>query len=202
MGVEMFPASFSLATHHDWLSSVVSISHYTLDHSGNDMSSVIDVRNLSLLDHIEKHKGWIDTLQWESLEQGKDLWLKRKEYFPNLLFGSDMEAQLQKIGLSNKHNRVFNSLKQMDGFCISWQSGGFSLEDFKSQTLLDASYESASTMQKFFVERKFRLPDGKKVQFELHVKLPDLRIYILPDIDTKTLTVGYIGKHLRTSKYN
>jgi hypothetical protein len=67
-------------------------------------------------------------------------------------------------------------------------------------TKLDISTESKTTMDKFGTLRKFKLGDGPKRQFNLHIKIPDMRIYILPTDDCK-IAIGYIGKHLKTSKF-
>lgn len=194
--------AISLTTHQEWSKSSVSIQHYSISHEGKENTAEVEVFHFSSREILETHKKWIEDEQKESLAKSIDLWNKREEYFPNILFGIDLEAQLQKIGLTKKFYQVFDCLKKLDAFAKAWSEGGFNLDKLKSQSLMNASGESAITMQKYSVDRKFRLSNGQKVQFEFHIKIPDVRIYFLPNETTREITVGYIGKHLRTSLYN
>jgi hypothetical protein len=194
--------AISLATHKEWIKSLVSIQHYSLSHQGTESTTNVDVLHFSTKEILESHKYWIEKEQKEILEKSIDLWKKREEYFPNIFFGTDLENQLLSIGLTKRFNQIFECLKKLDAFANTWKKGGFNLTELKSQTLMNISGESATTMQKYSVERKFRLSDGQKMQFELHIKIPDVRIYFLPDNEICKITVGYIGKHLRTAMFD
>ena len=194
--------AISLATHQEWLKSSVSIQHYSLNHQGTESTTDVEVFHFSSKEILETHKDWIEKEQKESLEKSIDLWNKREEYFPNILFGTDLENQLKKIGLTKKFYSIVDCLKKLDSFAKTWSAGGFNLNELKEHSLMDISGESATTMQKYSVERKFRLSDGQKAQFELHIKIPDVRIYFLPNEVTHKITVGYIGNHLRTCLYD
>lgn len=193
--------SVSLTTHKEWLKPSVSVHHYSLNHEGNANTTDVDVFHFSSLEILESHKEWIEEEQKQSLEKSIELWEKRNELFPNILLGADLERQVQGIGLTKRFSQVFDCLKKLDGYTGTWEEGGFDLNELKAKTGLDVSGESDLTMQKYSSQRKFYLSTGVKVQFELHIKLGDLRIYILPDENTHTITVGYIGKHLRTVKF-
>jgi hypothetical protein len=194
--------SVSLQTHMEWLNSVVSISHYSLDHDGTEITRNIEVKHFSSNDVLVTHKKWIEKEQKESLEKCIDLWINREKYFPNLLFGRELKNQIEKIGLTKSFDQIFDCLKKLDEIAKTWNSGGFELHKVKSQSMMNISGESASTMQRFSVERKFQLSNGEKKLFELHIKIPDFRIYFWPDEKTHEITIGYIGKHLRTSLFN
>jgi len=192
----------SLSTHTEWLKSSVTIQHYSLDHEGNENTSNVEVLHFSSNELLDAHIDWIENEQRESLEKSIELWNKRVELFPNILLGTDLESQLQSVGMMKSFNQIFACLKKLNAYAGTWTEGGFDLNELKAQTGMDISGESASTMQKYSVQRKFRSSTGLKVQFELHIKLGSLRIYILPNDGTHQITVGYIGKHLRTAKFD
>jgi len=194
--------SISLATHLDWSSSSVLINHYSLSIDGNEQSEDVMVKHFSDGPTLKDHVKWIEKHQIDSLKRSEDLWNERETLFPNLLFGKEVEQQFKSIGLSKKFFRIVESLKKVNEFAKSWDTGGFNLNTLKESTKLDVSGESLCTMQKHSSLRRFQLNTGEKVQFELHIKLPDIRIYFLPDEVNYKLHIGYIGKHLRTCLFD
>ncbi|MBA3665931.1 MAG: hypothetical protein H0W61_17265 [Bacteroidetes bacterium] len=194
--------SVSLLTHEEWLKTNVSIQHYAIDHEANETTLEVNTLNFSSKQTLELHINWIENEQKESLKKSIDLWSRREEYFPNIILGTDIENQFKKIGLTKKLNQVFDSLKKLDSYAKTWVQGGFNLNALKDSSLMDISGESACTMQKYSTLRKFRLANGQKAQFELHIKIPQVRIYFLPDEETHKITVGYIGKHIRTCLFD
>ena len=194
--------SISLSTHQAWNKTSLSINHYTLTIEGNESNSSVDVPHFSTIENLNFHEQWIEKEQKKSLENSQEMWNKREEHFPFILFGSDVESQINRLGLSKKFYRVFDCLKKLNAYSTTWVEGGFNLNHLKLSSLLDISGESDCTMKKYFVTRKFRLSNGQKAQFELHIKIPDLRIYFLPNDSTHEITVGYIGKHLPTCLFD
>lgn len=191
----------SLATHNEWLKPSVSVQHYFVSHEGNESKIDVDVFQFSTQEVLESHKERIEIDQRKSLEKSSELWNKRLEMLPHILLGDDLEGQLQEIGLTKKFNQVFDCLKKLNEFARTWINGAFELKEFVEKTGLDASGESEITMRKYSTLRKFRLSSGEKVQFEIHIKLSNTRIYILPDDHSHKITVGYIGKHIRTVNF-
>ena len=92
-------------------------------------------------------------------------------------------------------------LKLFNDFCASWQIGNFDLKTLNAQTSLNASGESQQTMKKYGSHRRFKLTDGRREIFELHIKTGDLRFHFFPDNNNKCVYMGYIGKHLPTIKF-
>lgn len=192
----------SLATHEEWSKSNILIEHYSLNHEGVESKINVQTYNFSSIDILLAHKKWIEDEQLKSLEKSIDLWNNKEQYFPNLLFGLNLKDQIEKIGLTKRFDQVFDCLKKLDEFAEGWKEGGFELKNLKNQSKLNVSGESDTTMQKYSVERKFKLSNGEKVQFELHIKIPDVRIYFWPDEKEHEITIGYIGKHLRTALFS
>lgn len=192
----------SLTTNNEWSKPSISISHYSIDHDGIESNLDVEVLHFSSLELLESHSEKILEEQRKNLAKSKELWNKRSELLPNILLGEDLEGNLQSIGLTKKFNQVFNCLKKLNEFAKTWTKGAFELNEFVEKTGLDTSGESEMTMRKYSTLRKFRLSTGERVQFEVHIKLGDTRIYILPEENSHKITVGYVGKHRRTVKFD
>lgn len=194
--------SIGLATHIDWEKENITIRHYSIDLQDNENTAYVEVGHFSNCEILEKHREWIEKKQKDGIRKSKELWNNRHTLFPIIQLGLGVEDDLQKMGLSKKFELVIDSLKKLNNYAISWKSGGFSISDIQNKTLMDISGESSTTMNKYSSLRRFYLAASKKAQFELHIKIKDIRIYFLPDESTHTITVGYIGKHLRTATFD
>ena len=195
--------STSLLTDDIWNYNTISITRNTIDKDGSDLViKNANVRHFSTPDTFSSH---IDGLQKErisSIQKSRELWSRRAEFFPSLVFGNEVELHLSKIGMTKKFLEIIDCLTKLNEFAKNWQNGGFDLNALKTITQLEISGESKSTMQKFSSLRKFQLDTGERVLFELHIKIPDIRIYFLPNEINNVITVGYIGKHLRIASEN
>jgi hypothetical protein len=103
---------------------------------------------------------------------------------------------LTGLGIQSKFfDQIIEKLKRLNEYANNWQKGSYS--DYAAKQYgLDVSGESDSTLNKYGRQRKFRLPNRKKELFEKHIKTGDLRFHFYPDEESKTIYVGYIGKHL------
>jgi hypothetical protein len=191
--------SISFLTNCFWRESFITLNQYTLSEAAEETYLQVKVRHFYSEDSFDFHKEWIDSQLQALIIKSADLWTDRQRHFPDILLGDEVEDQLKYIGLSKKLDQIYDTLKKLNDFAKLWTTGGFSLSTLISKSGLDISGESESTKKRFSVSRKFKLSNGSKVQFDLHIKLSDLRIYFLPDEREKKITVGYIGKHLRTS---
>lgn len=191
--------SFSLDCDSYWDNIKLTILHNSINNDCVERNEKIEVYNFSNQTNLQSHKARIDSEIADNISKSIEIWDEKNIHFPNLLFGTDVENQLKRTGLNKQFYQTYDVLKKLDDFSKNWTNGNFNLKDLKQITLLNVSGESATTMQKFSASRKFKMKDGKKEQFELHIKLPSLRIYFLPDDSNFQITVGYIGKHLRIS---
>ncbi len=193
--------AISLGTHEEWAKPKLTISHTYLTLDGAENTDHVEINQFSNEELLLSHKVWIEKEKKDSLEKTMDLWEKRTEYFPNIFLGTDVERQLLVIGLTKRFYQVVDCFNKLNDFAGKWHGGGFNLNELKSQSFLDISGESDCTKKKYPLLRQFRLHDGQKAQFDLHIKIPELRIYFLPNVETHKITVGYVGKHLRTCKF-
>ena len=189
--------AISFATHAEWKQTAVEVAHYYIKEDGTDVNEKAWVRNFSDVDSFESHLPWWHALQQSSLKRSLELWERREEFFPNLIFCRELEKQLQRVGVSKMLSQIIDRLRTLDQYVSNWKEGNFNYEDVNSKTNLKISPESDTTLQKFSSSRKFTIPGlGKKV-FDLHIKTGDLRFHFYPDNEEKKVYIGYIGKHLR-----
>ncbi len=132
----------------------------------------------------------------------RNLWAKRAQKFPSLILCGVVESQIAQIGKSSAFNQMVSRLEELDKAARTWQEGAFSYKDINKHFALNISPESKLTMDNYGNERKFKLPNGKIEFFELHIKTGDLRFHFFPDNTARKVYIGYIGKHLRTWKYD
>jgi len=156
----------------------------------------------------EKH---ISTKQKYSVFKKKHLWEltpetfweRRKLLFSNIIFCESIESDLKKIG-GTFLSLIKDKLVEFDRYIsTNWKDGNFNYNDANSKSSLNISPESKKTMeqQKYYNQRLFSMPDGRRICFELHIKTSgNLRFHFYPE--NNKIYIGYIGKHLDTDKYN
>lgn len=108
-----------------------------------------------------------------------------------------MEHQLQHIGVSKMLLQIIERLRELNAYVSGWKSGSFNYTEANQKTNLRISPESDTTLSKYSAQRKFSIPNQDKKVFDLHIKTGDLRFHFYPDDVTRTVYIGYIGKHLR-----
>jgi hypothetical protein len=189
--------ALSLNSHDDWQSPIVPVSHNYLTPKGEEINKEIEVRHFASTKTLDSHLEWWERVQLESLNKSIELWERRGEFFPNLIFCQEVEKQLQKIGVSKMLFQIIDRLKSLDSYSENWGTGSFSYEDVNSKTNLRISPESDSTIRLHGSSRKFIVPGEGKKLFDLHIKTGDLRFHFYPDNDNHQIYIGYIGRHLR-----
>ncbi|RCR68452.1 hypothetical protein [Larkinella punicea] len=186
----------SLLTHNQWNSHQLDGWHWYLEADGQEQSAVVTVPHFATSAHFELHRPRLQQQQDEQLQRSIDVWEKRIEFFPNLILCGDVKRQLKNAGMSNYLSQIIERLRTLDSFAADWKNGDFDLKGLNAQTNLRVSGESDSTMRLYSGQRKFKLPDGRRETFELHIKIGDLRFHFYPDNQEKRVYVGYIGPHL------
>nr|WP_294988948.1 hypothetical protein [uncultured Sediminibacterium sp.] len=127
-------------------------------------------------------------------------WERRTELFSKIILCPSVEAQVLAIG-GQYLDQIVDRIRELDKYVDAfWANGNFNYNDANNRTSLNISPESESTMQREDLVnlRVFSLPDGRRECFELHIKTGNLRFHFLPE--NNHIYIGYIGKHLKTSK--
>lgn len=181
-----------------WNTNKISIVHEQIDETGNIIKPKVIAVHGSKSEHLLSHKQYFNDLRNSFLLKCIDIWNNRIEYFPNLIFCGVTKKQLLR-GIGSRYvHQIYNRLSTLNEYLNNWKEGEFNYSDFKKKHNIDCSPESNPTMRLYGDQRKFRLNDGSKEYFSLHIKTGDLRIYFLPDKKTYKAYIGYIGNHLDT----
>lgn len=163
------------------------------DGSIEDASERID--NLTRSTHaaliLQRHRDRVR----RKCSTGADLWRRRREIFPRLLFGPEVEGQVNRINVLGK---VMRRLAELDESAASWVSGP------TPDWLCDVRTESRTVMDtpKLREARRFRSVTGNRDVFPLHASFgKGGRIHLRVDAAQRQVEIGYIGGHLPTKRF-
>ena len=124
----------------------------------------------------------------------RELWSARAKLFPHLLFGRDVEYQLEQA--SAQFSTVIAKLRDLDRSAQEWRTAGGPAPPWKTKV----TPESRSTRNhpKLMRERYFRSHFGTMKLFEWHARYGDGgRIHLRFDAAAREVEIGYIGPKLR-----
>lgn len=133
-----------------------------------------------------------------------EFWERKNIFFPCLSFCDCVQKQLDKLDFIQMIKIVKAHLAKMNAYCKKIKTDDKMAPDY-TEMGIDASGESACTLDRFGYQRIFTCPDGNDRLFEWHSKQrgQNLRIHFYPpDNDCKDFLIGYIGPHLDTWKYH
>lgn len=121
-----------------------------------------------------------------------DLWAGRGDLFPNLLFGADVEKQLQSLG-ADYFSSAVERIVELEKAASDWNAAASPSPAYLSKI----TGESEATMQKYGHERVFRSSSGENETYEKHARLHNgARIHLREIREVSKIGIGYIGKHL------
>ena len=136
------------------------------------------------------------------ISSGTELWNKREELFPHLIFCESVKKQLEEARVSMQIQTVMNRIQILEDYFATYKG-----EFDKEKVGYGCRYESESVQkdERLRNMRKFKTPYGEDVFFYWHISFPGNypgRIHFLPDAKHNMGVIGYVGKHLPTSKYS
>ncbi len=176
----------------------VEITLHSLDDSGEKIEQGVKVCCLSTLEQIEHRKKWfIERLQRE-IQNGLELWEKKRQLFKYLTFCDSTKKQIEALNGGEPYfQQVCRHLFAINDYVTGWSEGPFKLKD------ITWSEESKETMKhpRFGPLRHFLCMNDITRIFSKHSKPTggNIRIHFFPIDDNKrTVWIGYIGPHLPT----
>lgn len=188
--------AISLLSDECWNRTSLQIKSSYLTEVGDIEEEIIQINHASQLSHIEDHSEWIVKRLRQDIKDGIDLWKRRNELFPSLIFCESLLDRIQNLNYV-EFQPIIRRLFELENYCKE-MSGGF-----EPDKLYNARPETNATLNKYGDERTFICPDGIKRVFSWHVSALDAwRIYFEPLPDNKKMVIGYIGRHLKTVKFN
>jgi hypothetical protein len=198
--------AISIQSNKGWDYDRLKLTVMKLEEGGELIEDTIDIFHASSGNHILNHLNWIAERNRTNVINGRDLWTRRNELLPNLKFCESTSEQIMALQEGHLMLRpIIRRLFELENYCKSWKIGAFSPEILPCLT----TTESQVTLQKYGAERSFLCPDTQKRIFSWHVRLTPMawRIYFIPEEpnlsnQTGKMTIGYIGSHLRTARFN
>ena len=128
----------------------------------------------------------------------RSFWSLRIRVFPNLLFGIDVQDQVEKFS-ATLMPLMFKRLAELDSRAKVWRESA--QEHFPDGTT-EIKGETQRTMKRFGGERRFRGHDGVTRTFEDHLWIDKgHRIHMIRDVSERSVEIGYIGRHLPPLDY-
>ena len=185
----------SLDSASRWDAEWIQVKTHTLDGMANVVETDVLLRHASRPDHVIAHEDWLKRIDRLSVRDGRDLWDRRQELFPNLEFCREVRGQLSVFKSGEPAlAQVFRRLAELQEVFAAW-SGVEPLTQsaFKSK----CTAESEPTLAKYKDEHSFTRADGSRPVFSWHVRFtPEPgRIFFLPDAAVRKGVVGFIGRN-------
>lgn len=199
LGVAFLTESLAISFRSDerWNQSNVLIDITIISDEGELLSETGQIVHASTHDHIREHENWIRERIKSGVSGGIELWERRAELFPFLVFTDSVRKQLQSIRPGDPIlNQILKRLLELNDYAAHWTEGPFEPSTLPSKV----SPESDSTLRQYGNERSFHCPDGVTRLFSWHVRLTPgaWRLHFFPDTETTSLIIGYIGPKLPT----
>lgn len=172
----------------------------------NGYSKTLSIPVINILNNI-------DATNWYSSQYKSNNWKEFiqdiGEEMSNLRFLNRVRKTLSRIRHQNDIATLFREyLLSLNNI---WYPLQFGNEISPSKDIIkimeergfEVSDESESTKNNkdLMKYRLFKLPDGRKEAFTLHLKIRCYRIYFFLDKKEKLIWIGHIGNHLGTSKW-
>jgi len=153
---------------------------------------------------LKKTRVFVKGIIERDISTFKDLWNKRNELFPSLVFCNEVESQLKTLNPSSEElKNIIRHLNIMNEYMEKILNKKISVPDYQEMGV-EASVETGITLIHYGHLREFLCPDGKKRIFNWHSKLkgPNIRIHFYPPgNDVESFINGYIGRKLKTYIY-
>lgn len=188
--------AISISSHLDWNTPILELTFLELDSSGELYEELLQIRHVSLSNHLELHKPYFE-LRKKLLIDDEDWRNRIEELFPALIFCERALAQLLEFRkgeliLKQIKNRLFD----LNEYFINWTRGAFNA----SEIPFKITPESQKTLDQYENDHKFLCPDGEYRIFTWHLRMtPGAgRIFFRPDEANRNCIIGHIGNKLKT----
>ena len=126
-----------------------------------------------------------------------ELWNRRGQLFPHLMFGPDVENHVGKLN-AGLLGTLVNRLADLDTTAATWAVAGGEAPPWTTKV----TPESQHTMNnpKLREARRFRSASSELILFAWHARFGSgMRIHLRFDARSREIEVGYIGGHLPLS---
>ena len=172
-----------------WLAPTLPLSRIALDENGECDEQVVQVHHAATPAHVIGHDEWLRRMPGEQARDGEELWARRAEIFPHLLFLPRTEAHLRKF----KAGEILlasaqNALMDLEIAAARWKTQDAAMPTFLTKTTPEGDQRS----------KLFYFDDLSGVQrcFNWHSRYtPGAgRVHFWCDRASGRLTIAHIGE--------
>lgn len=194
--------TISLRSHEIWHKNPIKSTYRIYDALEESIDeNEVEIRNITSNETIDDEEVRMVDIAFKSLSSGQDLWERRGELFPDLIFCENVKDQL--LGSYPKFHilQIAKKLKGLQEY-FNCYDGRFDLMALGMNARTES--ETVKTNPKLKNMRLFKLPDNQEEYFFYHIGFTGTycgRIYFLPKDVLNKCYIGYIGEHLPTKKY-
>ncbi len=168
----------------------------------NSEDKVVKVRNCGMLEHVDRIAESERKKHRLIISSGSELWEKRKQLYPHLVFCESVKKQLEEARVSIQIQMIMKRIQILEDYFVTYDG-----EFDKNKVGFGCRNESESVKNDRDMKecRKFLTPFGKEEFFYWHISFAGNypgRIHFIPDAEHKVGIIGYIGKHLPTKRFS
>jgi len=148
--------------------------------------------NISTQSHVKIHQSFINNKIKNTIANGKELWLRRKDLFPNLNFCDLVREQIASMNATTMgFQQIINRLFDLQIVAANFTGHSINPADFPTLT----TPESETRLRQFGRQLTIKCPDGEYRVFSWHSRFtPGAgRIHFIPDEKMKIILVGSIA---------
>lgn len=188
-----------------WQSSKVKACFSELEISSGNLKEYNHLLpHIAKNEHIDELKDIIFPQAHKSIKNAQDLLVYIDSLDQNIVFCSSAISQIKSLNDLKTIKDLAQKLDGINKYVERLDSTKFNINDI-NEDYFYIRPDTTNTLGMYGTERTFSLPDGRNILFKWHFNLApgsSLRGYIHWCSSSKKIYIGYIGKHLRTKKFD
>lgn len=192
----------SMQSDVQWMNETIPAKYITICEDSEELyEENVEVRNCSCLEHVGQLREKDRETNLRLVSSGTELWEKRASIYPHLVFCDSVKKQLTDVNHSLHIKMIKKRLEILEKYFASYD-GNFKKEDMGYNCREES--ESVANNKELRRMRTFVTPYGVEEFFSWHISFAgDFpgRIHFCPDAKHKVGIIGYVGKHLPTSRH-
>ncbi|RCW60878.1 hypothetical protein [Halanaerobium sp. ST460_2HS_T2] len=204
IAVELDFLAISFLSDELWNTSKIQGEYRKLIESGEDTEvncKETCVYNVSSVEHVDHNSDWINEILAKAktnLDDSKELWKKRNEFFSELVFCESVKKQISGFRVTSpEFKQIIKKLDLLNDYFVTWDG-----EFFEREKIPNVDPESQETLNRYEEQHTFSPPDNEPLLFSWHIRFTGSskagRIYFYPHAETGKCIVGHIGSKLPT----
>ncbi|ADE85067.1 hypothetical protein [Rhodobacter capsulatus] len=172
-----------------WLAPTVPLRRISFDEHGGFEERVVHVHHAATPDHVKGHDEWLRRIPSEQVRDGDELWARRAEIFPHLLFLPRTEAHLRAFKAGEPRlSSARQALMDLEIAAAHWNTKDAAMPTFLTKTTPEKEQRSKLF---YFIDLS-----GVERCFDWHSRYtPGAgRVHFWCDRSSGRLTIAHVGE--------